>query len=127
LKKLYNNMLMIYLAVNWDGVFEGLLIAAVGYLVVLIALGVLYYVFRYLPLVLQLRIRYRLRRQGKPVEHGEELGVNADISAAIALALHLYLNEIHDEETTAVTIRKVSRNYSPWSSKIFGTSNRLRR
>jgi glutaconyl-CoA/methylmalonyl-CoA decarboxylase subunit delta len=121
-------MQTIYLAVDWGGVLDGLLISAVGYIVVLSALGLLYYVFRYMPNILQLRIRSKLRREGKTVAQDEDLTLGADTGAAIALALHLYLNEIHDDETTAVTIRKVSRNYSPWSSKIFGTSiNRPRR
>ena len=47
----------------------------------------------------------------------------ADISgetfAAIAMALHLYANEteVHDIETTKLTIEQVRKNYSPWSSK----------
>lgn len=42
-----------------------------------------------------------------------------EIQAAIGLALHLYLNEQHDYEKTILTIQKVIRPYSPWSSKIY--------
>lgn len=45
--------------------------------------------------------------------HGEEL-------AAIALALHRYQNDLHDIESNVITINKVARAYSPWSSKIYG-------
>ena len=121
------NMLPIHLAIDWNIVLNGLLISAVGYVVVLIALAALYYVFRYLPNVLHLQIRSRLRRQGKPVHKDEELSIVGDVSAAIATALYLYLNEVHDEEHTIMTIKKVSKTYSPWSSKIFGVSNRIRR
>jgi len=40
--------------------------------------------------------------------------------AAIAAALHLYANEneVHDVESTILTIEQVRRNYSPWNSKI---------
>lgn len=45
--------------------------------------------------------------------------MSGEVNAAIALALHLYHNELHDNENTVLTIQKVSRNYSPWSSKIY--------
>ncbi|MCL2502045.1 MAG: hypothetical protein FWE99_02825 [Bacteroidales bacterium] len=40
--------------------------------------------------------------------------------AAIAAAIHLYGEELHDVENAVLTINKVSRTYSPWSSKIHG-------
>ena len=47
------------------------------------------------------------------------LGREPEVNAAIAMALHLYQSELHDYENTVLTIQKVSRNYSPWSSKIY--------
>lgn len=41
-------------------------------------------------------------------------------SVAIAMALYLYTNQIHDQENPVITMIKVSRTYSPWSSKIYG-------
>lgn len=45
----------------------------------------------------------------------------AEVFAAIATALHEYFkdDENHDIESTILTIDKVTRNYSPWSSKIY--------
>lgn len=43
-----------------------------------------------------------------------------EVYAAIAAAIHLYNEELHDMENTTLTINKVSRTYSPWSSKIHG-------
>jgi len=40
-------------------------------------------------------------------------------AAAIALAIHMYKREIHDMESLTITLKKVSRVYSPWSSKIY--------
>jgi Na+-transporting methylmalonyl-CoA/oxaloacetate decarboxylase gamma subunit len=62
------------------------------------------------------------KRKRKP-KTGEVLPANGDelsgeVSAAIALAIYLYRNELHDRENTVLTIKKVSRTYSPWSSKI---------
>lgn len=41
-------------------------------------------------------------------------------AAAIGLALDLYVKEILDHENMTLTIKQVSRIYSPWSSKIYG-------
>ncbi|MDR3287309.1 MAG: lamin tail domain-containing protein [Prevotellaceae bacterium] len=50
------------------------------------------------------------------VEHaGEETG---DIYAAIALALRLYQDDIHDFEDMVVTIEREDKIYSPWNSKL---------
>lgn len=40
-------------------------------------------------------------------------------TAAIAMALHEYFNDAHDVEDMILTINKVKRTYSPWSSKIY--------
>lgn len=45
-------------------------------------------------------------------DSGEEI-------AAIVMALHEHLNA-HDQENTILTINKVKKAYSPWSSKIYG-------
>lgn len=47
---------------------------------------------------------------------GNESG---EVFAAIAMALHEYQDNVHDIEETILTISKVKRNYSPWSSKIY--------
>ncbi len=48
---------------------------------------------------------------GNSHDSGEEI-------AAIVMALHQHLNA-HDTESTVLTINKVKRAYSPWSSKIY--------
>lgn len=45
--------------------------------------------------------------------------VPEEVNAAIAMALFLYENDLHDHENTVLTLQKVSRTYSPWSSKIY--------
>ncbi len=52
-----------------------------------------------------------------------EESLSGEVSAAIATALYMYKTEIHDEENTVLTIKKVTRSYSPWSSKIYGLRN----
>jgi Na+-transporting methylmalonyl-CoA/oxaloacetate decarboxylase gamma subunit len=61
-------------------------------------------------------------------EHGNEIvqkaeETPAEVNAAIAMALYFYNEQLHDFEQTVLTIRKVARNYSPWSSKIYGLRN----
>lgn len=55
--------------------------------------------------------------EAKVVANAEEL--SGEVNAAIAMSLFLYYNELHDDENAVLTIKKVSRNYSPWSSKIY--------
>lgn len=42
-----------------------------------------------------------------------------ETAAAIALAIHMYKTDLHDKESFTITLKKVSRIYSPWSSKIY--------
>jgi Na+-transporting methylmalonyl-CoA/oxaloacetate decarboxylase gamma subunit len=55
----------------------------------------------------------------KTVSKSTDEEMSGEVNAAIAMALYLYQNELHDYENTVLTIHKVSRNYSPWSSKIY--------
>ena len=45
---------------------------------------------------------------------------------AIAMALNLYYDEVHDDESNVITIKRIERRYSPWSSKIYGINNNIR-
>jgi len=45
--------------------------------------------------------------------------VSGEVNAAIAMALYMYQDEMHDQENTVLTMKRVSRTYSPWSSKIY--------
>lgn len=45
--------------------------------------------------------------------------MNGEEIAAIAVALRRYSEDLHDLESEIVTINRVARSYSPWSSKIY--------
>lgn len=47
---------------------------------------------------------------------GDESG---EVFAAIGMALHEYQSNIHDVEDYHLTMAKIKKNYSPWSSKIY--------
>lgn len=101
----------------------GVIMAFTAMSVVFLALILLYVAFKF---VGNNSIR---RNKQRAVETAEKEGVeitsqedsNAEQLAAIAAALHTYLeeSEVHDLENTILTISKVTKHYSPWSSKIY--------
>lgn len=94
---------------------EGLAITLVGYSIVFSALVVLYFFFNTVSKVLNIKLRNRLRREGKP-ELAELPEITGEETAAISMAIYLF-NELHDEESNVITIKRVSAAYSPWSAK----------
>lgn len=56
------------------------------------------------------------KKEAKEKNLGSHSGEEA---AAIAMAMHEFLNDAHDVEDMILTINKVKRTYSPWSSKIY--------
>ncbi|MBZ0242372.1 MAG: OadG family protein [Bacteroidales bacterium] len=104
---------------------EGLVLTVVGYSIVFSALVVLFFVFSQISKLLNLQLKLKLRRQGKLDEATEEKGLSTipgEVAAAISMALYISC-QLHDEESNILTIKKVSRTYSPWSSKIYGLRN----
>jgi len=45
--------------------------------------------------------------------------IDEETIAVIALAIYMNRTELHDFESSKLTIQRTSRNYSPWSSKIY--------
>ena len=91
--------------------------------VVFIGLIVLYLVFKQIG---KASIRASQRNAKKAAAAtGQTISANAgqesgEIFAAISMALYEISDDNHDIENTVLTIRKVKRSYSPWSSKIYG-------
>ena len=52
-------------------------------------------------------------------DHHEAI-TDQEIAAAIITALKLYKSNLHDQESEMITIHRIARAYSPWSSKIHG-------
>lgn len=99
---------------------DNLMIALVGYVIVFAALVTLTLVFQNIPKIIEWQTRMRLKRKGEYKENEPtEIQIPGTVNAAISTALYLYLNEMHDEEQAVITIKKVSKTYSPWSSKIY--------
>jgi hypothetical protein len=70
--------------------------------------------------------RLRKKKNNTEILNKPEQKITGDENAAICAALYLYFTELHDEEKYVMTVKKVSRTYSPWSSKIYGIFNTLK-
>jgi hypothetical protein len=100
---------------------QGITIAIIGYLVVFIALVLSFLLFANLPRILYYRTRKEHKKLAEKEEKfaGQDLHIPAEVTAAIATALYLHYNELHDRESNVITIERVRKRYSPWSSKIY--------
>ncbi|MCF2594250.1 lamin tail domain-containing protein [Bacteroides caecigallinarum] len=105
-----------------DPVGVGMAISAMA--VVFIGLILLYICFKFVgKSAIALRKRNAMKAQNvtdhkeaKEMKLGEAPG---EVIAAISMALHEAQGADHDVEETILTISRVKRSYSPWSSKIY--------
>lgn len=105
---------------------QAISITFVGYLVVFIALIVLFASITILTNALLKQQKKKMEASGKPTATREDIEMPGDVNAAISLALHLHFDEAHDFESTVLTIEKVKKRYSPWSSKIYSMTRNPR-
>jgi len=111
-----------------DQINEGYVILITGLLIVFSALLILSLFFKFgLPILLYV---YKIITKGKDKKIKDiaieaDHGFTGEMAAAISTAIHIYLKEQHDSENAILTIKQARKLYSPWSSKIYGTQNRL--
>ena len=102
---------------------DGFGMAIIAMSVVFIGLILLYVSFKIVGIAVKLGKRNAMKAIGitDKVEAKEKnLGSHSgEEAAAIAMALHEFMNDAHDVEDMILTINKVKRTYSPWSSKIY--------
>ncbi len=98
----------------------GIGMTVIGYSVVFLALLLLYVIFYNLSKVMTLNVKRLLKKEGKSDEVIKVEEISGEVNAAIAYAIYLYYNELHDQENPIITINRVSKAYTPWSSKIYG-------
>ena len=101
---------------------EMLLMAGIGFALVFLVLVLLIYVMRFMGWVFT-----RQKKAAKAAAAGavvadddNEAISDQEIAAAIMTALKLYKSNLHDQESEMITIHRIARAYSPWSSKIHG-------
>ena len=96
-------------------------LSVIGYLIVLVALLFLNLTYLLIPVIVRFVTKQYLRKKSEVGdEEYSEVPITGEVSAAISVALYLFLNEQHDAESGKITSKEVSRKYSPWSSKIYG-------
>lgn len=100
----------------------GVGMAVSAMLVVFLALLTLYLVFKLIGnIAVKLSAKRAMKAQGgHSAVTTVKQGVSGEVLAAISMALYEHEEGEHDWEDPVLTIRRVKRNYSPWSSKIYG-------
>ena len=92
--------------------------------IALLSVIFLFLFFRYLvPRISAIRLKKRSNKITPKTGINQFHAECAGDKAAIALALYLYFNETHDEESDIITVKRVSKTYSPWSSKLYNMRN----
>lgn len=107
---------------SWSEMLVG---TSVGISVVFIALTSMVLIFLAIQWFLLRKKKRKTILLGEKVIEIEHISANE--VAAIAAAIHLLMNDIHDQESNIITIKRIERRYSPWNSKIYGLNNNLRR
>jgi hypothetical protein len=71
--------------------------------------------------LLQYNVKKKLIKLGKMphIREDQSFEIPGQVVAAIAMTIYLS-RELHDDESNLLTIKKASKTYSPWSSKIYG-------
>ena len=101
---------------------EMLLMAGIGFALVFLTLVLLIFIMKGMGWVFT-----RQKKAAKAAATGvavadddHEAITDQEIAAAIITALKLYKSNLHDQESEMLTIHRITRAYSPWSSKIHG-------
>ena len=101
--------------VDWS---NALMIALIGLLLVFAMLVLMVFIMKAFGKV------FTLHRQKAPAA---KVHMSDEVVVAITTAIKLYKSAIHDRESEMLTINRIARTYSPWSSKIYGLNNNLTR
>ncbi len=102
-------------------------ITGLGFGMVVLLLLVFVYIMKLLGWIMQPRVKAKKVQPTttETVTHtkstlSDTITLTADSTAAIALALHLYYNGVHDEEDTKITIQP---HRTQWNNKMYGMNN----
>ena len=106
------------------------MVTGVGFGLVVLLLWVFVYLMKLLGYIMQPRVKAKkVENAPAPAEenvthtksqYSDTVTLTADCTAAIALALHLYYNGVHDEEDTKITIQP---HRTQWNNKMYGMNN----
>jgi len=112
-----------------EAIANGYSQSVVGVGVVFAVLAFLFLTFLGLSKIMERQALKKMEDKGQDTKQFKDSGasISGDENAAIATALYMYFNEMHDEESGIITINKIQRRYSPWSSKIYNMNNVFRK
>ena len=117
--------MMTPLAINWSHVW---MVTGLGFCMVILLLVVLIFILKLLGAVVSNAVKAPKAAEPKAVSAPAAQAAPASVKtqadddlAAIAMALHLYFNGVHDVEPTEIHIKRVER--SGWNSKLYGMNN----
>jgi len=121
-------MALSFISINPGNIDEkALVITIVGYCTVFLVLASMVILFIQAHRIQDYLLNWSRKKKSKELVPEESIQkITGDENAAICTALYLYFTELHDEEKYVMTVKKVSRTYSPWSSKIYGIFNTLK-
>jgi len=99
---------------------NALTIFIIGFGVVFTALIIIYFVFSVFPKLLKINLKKKNKEEKKTVTDKSlvQEDYDSEVFAAIAMALSLHFEDVHDEESMILTINLNDRLYSQWSSKL---------
>ena len=102
-------------------------ITGLGFGMVVLLLFVFVYIMKLMGWIMQPRVKAKkVETTAKETvtytksKINDSITLTADSTAAIALALHLYYNGVHDEEDTKITIQP---HRTQWNNKMYGMNN----
>ena len=102
-------------------------ITGLGFGMVVLLLFVFVYIMKLMGWIMQPRVKAKkVEETAKETvtytksKINDSITLTADSTAAIALALHLYYNGVHDEEDTKITIQP---HRTQWNNKMYGMNN----
>lgn len=98
----------------------GLGMTLISMTIVFTVLAIIYLTFKYVAKLYNVNWKKERQKKQDTGEVAKIEDASGEVIAAVGCALHLYTSQMHDIESTRLTIQKVSRTYSPWSSKIYG-------
>lgn len=98
----------------------GIMMTITAMFVVFVALFLLYIAFKFTGNFAKGLTKRKAIESGKELAEVGDNELSGEVLAAISAAIFEMDQDVHDIESTILTIDEVKRKYSPWSSKIYG-------
>lgn len=116
---------MLLLSVNWGHIW---MVTLLGFSLVVVLLVVLIFILKLFGWIMQQinkptskpAVAKPASTQVTTTKENDDMTINGNITAAIAMALNMYYFGIHDEEPTQIT---VTRHNTQWNNKMYGMNN----